>query len=411
MEDSMIGHNLLPKLIPVERVELAFSNSMIEQTDRQFDISVIVPTRNEAGNIRPLLSRIEQATRKMKTEVVFVDDSTDNTPDIIKDLHDKFSLQVVLIVRPPEGRGNGLGGAVAEGLRVARAPWACVMDGDLQHPPELILQLLEAAEKAKVDVVIGSRLAPGGDSSSLGSKRNLISRVFAMTTRAAFPMRLKNITDPLSGFFLVRRAAVDFNSLRPHGFKILLEILIRCPDLQIIEIPFQFGYRQSGDSKASVRETIRLFHLLFRLRLATNHSLIQFLAVGASGLVVNNLALAAFTEFAGLHYLLSAVVATQVSTLWNFGLTERWVFGQRPTEHSFLRRLISYMLLNNLMLLLRGPILSFTVERLGVHYLLSNLISLFALTLLRYAVADQWIWGKEVLPIQNKEATNEVAQA
>ena len=84
----------------------------------------------------------------MKTEVVFVDDSTDNTPDIIKDLHDKFSLQVVLIVRPPEGRGNGLGGAVAEGLRVARAPWACVMDGDLQHPPELILQLLRSCRES-----------------------------------------------------------------------------------------------------------------------------------------------------------------------------------------------------------------------------------------------------------------------
>ena len=389
----MIGDDVLQKLMSSQRVESTLSNSLLEQTDSQFDISIIVPTRNEAGNIRLLLSRIEQAIGQLQAEVIFVDDSTDDTPDVIKDLHEKFSLRVVLIVRSFEDRGNGLGGAVAEGLRVARAPWVCVMDGDLQHPPELIPQLLESTEKAKVDIVIASRLALGGDASSLGSKRNLISRVFAMTTRTTFPIRLKNVTDPLSGFFLVRRAAVDLHRLRPNGFKILLEILIRCPELKIKEIPFQFGYRQSGESKASLREMIRLFRLLFRLRLATNPGLVRFLAVGVSGLVVNNLALAAFTELAGLHYLLSAGVATQVSTLWNFGLTESWVFGQRQTKHTFLRRLASFLLINNLMLLLRGPLLSLMVERLGLHYLLSNLISLFALTLIRYVVADQWIWG------------------
>ena len=404
----MIGDDVFKGLVSLERVESALSNPVIEQRDRQFDISIIVPTRNEAGNIRALLSRIEQATGKIRAEVVFVDDSTDDTPDLIKDLCEKFSLEVVLIVRPPERRGNGLGGAVAEGLRVARAPWACVMDGDLQHPPELIPQLLESAEKAKVDVVIGSRLAMGGDSTSLGSKRNLISRVFAMTTRVAFPMRLKNVTDPLSGFFVVRCAAVDLNRLHPHGFKILLEILIRCPDLRLAEIPFQFGYRHTGDSKASLRETVRFFRLLLRLRLTMDPRFMRFLIVGASGLLVNNLALAAFTELSNIHYLVSAILATQVSTLWNFGLTESWVFQQRKAERSFLPRLSSFVLLNNLMLLLRGPLLSFMVERLGVHYLASNLISLFVLTLLRYVVADQWIWGKEtahqVLEIQNRSS-------
>jgi dolichol-phosphate mannosyltransferase len=405
MEDSMIGDNSLQNVAALEHVKPSSSSSWIKQSDSEFDISIVVPTRNEAGNIRPLLTRIEQATRKLHIEVVFVDDSTDNTPDTIQELQDKFSLQVVLIARPPERRGNGLGGAVVEGLRVARAPWICVMDGDLQHPPELIPQLLESAQRDKLDVVIGSRLAIGADASSLGSKRNLISRVFAMTTRIAFPMRLKNVTDPLSGFFLARRAAVDLNSLHPHGFKILLEILIRCPDLRIAEIPFQFGYRHTGDSKASLQETIRFFRLLLGLRLTTDERFARFLIVGASGLLVNNLALAAFTELSGIHYLLSAILATQVSTLWNFGLAESWVFRQRKSERSFLQRLSSFVLLNNLMLLLRGPLLSFMVEQLGVHYLASNLISLFALTLLRYVVADQWIWGKEiakqVLPIQN----------
>jgi dolichol-phosphate mannosyltransferase len=86
------------------------------------------------------------------------------------------------------------------------------------------------------------------------------------------------------------------------------------------------------------------------------------------------------------------VLATQVSTLWNFGLTEGWVFGQRTTERSFLTRLVSFLLMNNGMLLLRGPIMSLLVSQLGVHYVLANLLSLFAMTLLRYAFADKWIW-------------------
>jgi len=371
----------------------------------QFDISVIIPTRNEAGNIKPLLSRIEQATRGIKTEVIFVDDSADDTTQVIRGLRDQFSVQVVLIARPPERRADGLGGAVVEGLRAARAPWACVMDADLQHPPELIPQILNHAKAAKADIVVGSRLAKGGDASSLGFKRTLISRAFAMVTRTTFPVRLRKVTDPLSGFFIVRRAAVNLDSLHPDGFKIMLEILVRCPDLRVSEIPIHFGYRHAGESKASLRETIRFFRLLLRLRLASAQNFARFLAVGASGLVVNNVALAAFTELMGLHYLLSATIATQVSTLWNFSLTETWVFNQRNNERPILNRLFSFLLMNNLLLIARGPLLALMVEQLGVNYIISNLVSMCAITILRYIVADRWIWI-ETLPSKSSQIRN-----
>ena len=401
----MIGDNLLQEFARPERSEPSLSNSLTEQTDRQFAISVIVPTRNEARNIELLLSRITQATRGIKTEVIFVDDSNDTTAQVISHLCDHSSVQVVLIARPPERRRDGLGGAVVEGLKAAHAPWACVMDADLQHPPELIPQILNHAKAAKVDIVVGSRLAKGGDASSLGFKRTLISRAFAMVTRTAFPVRLRKVTDPLSGFFIVRRAAVNLDSLHPDGFKIVLEILIRCPDLRVSEIPIHFGYRHAGESKASLWETIRFFRLLLRLRLASAQNFARFLAVGTSGLVVNNLALAALTELMGIHYLLSVAVATQVSTLWNFSLTETWVFSQRRTEHPILNRLVSFLLMNNLLLILRGPLLAFMVERLGVHYIISNLASLCAITLLRYIVADRWIWI-ETLPSKSSRSRN-----
>ena len=182
-----------------------------------YDISLVIPTRNEAGNIEPLLMRIHQAVKGIATEVVFVDDSTDNTPEVIRKLQEWFPLPIKLIHRPKELRKNGLGGAVVEGFKATQAKWMCVMDADLQHPPEMIPRLYRQAQKSGADIVMGSRLAPGGDASSLGFTRTLISYAFAWTTRLTFPQRLRKVTDPLTGFFMTRRAAVNPEELRPAG--------------------------------------------------------------------------------------------------------------------------------------------------------------------------------------------------
>ncbi|MGB8984356.1 MAG: glycosyltransferase family 2 protein [Anaerolineales bacterium] len=370
--------------------------------ETKYELSLIIPTRNEAGNIEPLLMRLHQTLKGIAAEVVFVDDSTDETPAVIRKLQTWFPLEVRLVARPPERRRNGLGGAVVEGFQQARGTWVCVMDADLQHPPEVIPQLLYQAKQGGADLVMGSRLAPGGDASNLGFKRLFISQTFAWTTRLTFPQRLRKVTDPLTGFFLTRKSALKMNELKPDGFKILLEILVSHPELKVSEVPIHFGHRNAGESKASVKETIKFFRGLFRLRLAGQTNFARFLLVGASGLVINSLALLFFTELTAIHYILSAVLATQVSTLWNFGLTERWVFGQRDTKSAFWQRLVSFLAMNNAMLLLRGPIMALLVSQLGVHYVLSNLISLFAMTLLRYLLADRWIWNKTKKPTTEK---------
>lgn len=381
-------------ILDIGELETLSSLSQNHKTPTQFALSMVIPTRNEAGNIEPLLARIAQATRGTSLEVIFVDDSTDDTTEVIRSLQDRFSFRITLITRPLERRKSGLGGAVVEGFKVAQAPWVCVMDADLQHPPEFIPKILKHAQKTGSDIVVGSRLAAGGDASSLGFRRTIISHVFAITTRVTFHQRLRNVTDPLTGFFVLRRSAVNPDDLYPDGFKVLLEILVSHPALIVSEIPIQFGYRNAGESKASLQETMRFLRGLFRLRLAGNENFIRFLVVGLSGLVVNTVALAAFTEFAAFNLLLSALLATQASTLWNFGLTETWVFRKRTTKRPLLRRLASFLLINNLLLLLRGPMLAFMVTQLGVHYLMSNLISLVTLTMLRYIVADRVIWNK-----------------
>src|SRR5215216_1937318 len=378
----MIENKLPQSLMPVK-----------QEFETIYDISLVIPTRNEAGNIEPLLMRVHQAVKGIATEVVFVDDSTDNTPEVIGKLQEWFPLPIKLIHRPQAERKNGLGGAVVEGFKAAQGKWMCVMDADLQHPPEMIPRLFRQAQKSGADVVMGSRLAPGGDASSLGLTRSVISYVFAWTTRLTFPQRLRKVTDPLTGFFMTRRAALNPQELQPDGFKILLEILVSHPHLKVSEVPIQFGYRNAGESKASVSETVKFFRGLLRLRLAGNTHFVKFLLVGLSGLLVNSLVLWGFAELTAMHYLIAAIVATQASTLWNFGLTESWVFGKRATDRPFVTRLVSFLLMNNAMLLLRGPILTLLVSQWGVHYLLANLASLFAMTVLRYLLADKWIWN------------------
>jgi putative flippase GtrA len=185
-----------------------------------------------------------------------------------------------------------------------------------------------------------------------------------------------------------------------------LEILVRHPELRVAEIPFEFGNRHAGESKASTKEVARLMRHMFKLRMLSLKHLGRFLAVGASGLIVNNVLMALFVELFGLHYLTSAIFATQGSTLWNFSGTELWVFKDRPQQQGHLwRRLVSFLLLSNVMLMMRGPMLAVFVSGLGMHYLAANLLSITLMTLLRYAVADRLIWrnGKGEMMKSQKE--------
>jgi dolichol-phosphate mannosyltransferase len=233
-------------------------------------ISLVIPTRNEAGNVQELAARIERASTGISTEILFVDDSDDETPEVIRDVSQGSRLSVSLIHRPPDQRGNGLGGAVVEGMRVASGHWVCVMDADLQHPPELIPTLLNIARDEGADIVVASRYTGSGEAPDLGPMRLAASRLSSFAARLLFPGRIRNVSDSLSGFFLVRRGAIDPDILRPRGFKILFEILVRFPDLNVAEVPFHFQTRYSGESKMSLREGLRYVTLLLDLRFGTH---------------------------------------------------------------------------------------------------------------------------------------------
>jgi len=358
-------------------------------------LSVIVPTRNEAGNIEALLARIENVFKDTCVEVIFVDDSTDDTPQVVEAAKEHFpALQVRLIHRPPEQRTDGLGGAVVAGLNAAQSKYACVMDGDLQHPPELVPVLLKTATEKRADLVVATRRSETSQVGGLNMVRNLISLVLDMIARIFFPHELRGVSDPLTGFFLVRVAALNLKALRPKGFKILMEILVRNPNLHKAEVPFSFGKRLSGQSKASAAEAWKYFNLLWTLRFNGEFSRFTgFAVVGVSGILVNSLVLFLATDTLHIYYLVSVGLATVASTLWNFVLTEGWVYRSQTQAAGRARRLGLFFIINTLALSLRTPVVYLLTTLLSIHYVVSNLLSLAVLTILRFEFADNIIWS------------------
>jgi dolichol-phosphate mannosyltransferase len=359
-------------------------------------LSVIVPTRNEAGNVEMLLVSIEKAFGGRSIEVIFVDDSTDNTPQVVERVGPQFpGLNVRLIHRQPAERVGGLGGAVVTGLRAARADYACVMDGDLQHPPELLPVLLHTALEQQADLVVATRRSNESRVTGLNVARDTISRALDLTGRVFFPRQLRGVSDPLTGFFLVRVKSIDLDALRPKGFKILLEILVRNPDLRKAEVPFHFRERFAGESKASAKEAWRYLHLLLNLRFGEGFlRFMGFALVGLSGVLVNSLALAFATETLHIYYMVSVALATVASTLWNFSLTELWVYGSGSQAKGRARRFGLFFVMNSIALSLRSPLIYVMTAVFGIYYLVSNLVSLVALTVLRFVLADNVIWGQ-----------------
>ncbi len=356
-------------------------------------ITLIVPTRNEAGNIAPLLTKLAEIKTEPGLDVLFVDDSTDNTPQIVSELSDRCPFPIRLLARSPERR-NGLSGAVVDGIREAKGDWICVMDADLQHPPEAIPLLWEQAMRTGADMVVGSRQGDFFGPLGLTRIRSFTSKALTILARMVFPQTLKNVSDPLTGLFLVRRSAIDADVLRPDGFKILLEILVRCPALHVSEILFNFAPRNEGESKADVREGIRfLRHLLF-LRVTVNPHLIRFLIAISLGIVFNSLLLWILVDSLQVQIFVASIAAVELFFFWMQIGFHFWVF--RDQEQADLRRgfwssfLASQLFLIIVYLPVLWLLLSFTLA----HYLLINMIALFLVGLIRYGLSEQWIWTR-----------------
>jgi dolichol-phosphate mannosyltransferase len=221
-------------------------------------LSVIVPTLNEAENIEGIINRILTGGASVDMEIIVVDDaSRDDTQPIVRRL--SKTLPVTLLAR--ENPKDGLAGAVLAGARAARARVVMVIDADGSHPPEKIPDLARPVIKGDLDMVIGSRYAPGGSTPGWSRKRRLMSRA---ASACAWP--LTDVHDALSGFFAVRKELMAEIPSDAAGFKIALEILVRGGDsLRVGEVPIAFRDRELGQSKMGTGVILTYFRRLVAL--------------------------------------------------------------------------------------------------------------------------------------------------
>lgn len=363
-------------------------------------VTIVVPTFNESGNVRQLLHQItESVPARLPCEVVFVDDSTDDTPEVIRQAAQDCPFPVTVLHR--EEPVGGLGGAVVEGLRAATSDWIVVMDGDCQHPPSLVPELVATGERSHAGLVVASRYIKGGSRAGLaGSYRVAVSRGATWLTKSLFPRRLHGISDPMSGFFAIRRSAVTADVLKPLGYKILLELAVRSRPRQVAEVPFVFQDRFAGESKSTAQEGLRFLRHLAGLRTASPVArMVGFGLIGLSGFVPNLVGLWALTGL-GLHYVPAEILANQLGVAWNFVLIEHLLFRDRRAHRRWWDRAGRFALLANADLVLRIPLIALFVDRFGMGALSATALALVTTFVLRFLGTEALVY----LPRRKKDA-------
>ena len=304
------------------------------------ELTVVVPAYRERENVLPLLSALEAALSECDWEAIFVvDDAFDGTEDIVRERAQQDG-RVRCIHRI--GR-RGLASACIEGMLASSAPYVAVMDADLQHDEKLLPGLLAAAQHQGADVVVASRYMQGGSTGELAPDRVRISRLASALSRVL----CKGITDPMSGFFVVRRTFLQrvVRRLYGRGFKILLDLVAAARgEVRIVELPYRMRSRAFGESKLGARVIAEyfmliLYHLTGRLLPA------RFFLFGAVGITGVGVQLAVlwllFPE--SKNFLLSQTFATLAAMTSNFFLNNAITYGdQRLRGRRMWRGLLSF---------------------------------------------------------------------
>lgn len=308
-------------------------------TEHSPEVTIVVPTYQEVDSLGPLLERIGAVRAAgLDLEVLIIDDdSQDGTEELIGSL----SLDWARLVIRTEDRG--LSAAVLCGLGLARGRILVVMDADLSHPPEVIPQFVSALDGG-ADFVVGSRYVPGGTTEDgWGVLRWVNSKVATYMARPFTTVR-----DPMSGFLGFRRdtwsSAVD---LDPVGYKIGLELIVKCRCRHVSEVPIHFSTRQLGESKLSLRVQLQyLTHIvrLARWKFPEWSSFVPFAMVGVSGVVVYAALLWLFHSWLGARVPedVLIIMAIAVTMVWNF-VFDRWLAFWYAREQSILRQFVAFM--------------------------------------------------------------------
>jgi dolichol-phosphate mannosyltransferase len=369
--------------------------------EQSLALSVVVPTRNEEQNVRVLVERIAKNLDGINYEIVFVDDSTDQTPSIIRELMCNHG-NIRMIHRQNEEQKGGLATAVIRGFTEAEGTYICVMDSDLQHPPQMIPTLLEAA--SGVDIVVASRYRKGGSYEGLsGPFRKFVSVALKEFTRTVFFPKLNKVTDPLSGFFLVRRDILQDVAFAPTGFKILLEILVRCRWKVVHEVPYKFAVRADGKSKANVGQGMSFLLHMMKLfwTVPQTGRFWKFGLVGGLVALIGSGLLYIFVDILSIEKNTAYFVQAFISLQLNFNLNDQFTWVERRGQNGrYWSRWVKFHTTRILSVIL-SQIFFALLTALGVHYMLVYVMCIMVAMVFNYLTSDRFVFlptkqGKEV---------------
>jgi dolichol-phosphate mannosyltransferase len=337
-------------------------------------ISLVVPTYNERGNINTLVERTGKALASTREpfELIIVDDnSPDGTADAVRALQgDRPWLQ--LLVRT---EGRGLSTAVMAGWDMARGDVLGCMDADLQHPPEVLSNLVETLRTSGADVVVGSRHVRGGGVSDWSLARRFVSWTATVLATMILPGTLGEVRDPMSGFFLLRRDVIRGGGLKPRGYKILLEVLAKGDYARVREVPFVFEERVEGGSKIGTSIMWDYIVHLARISFETGEAarIAKFALVGLSGALVNLFCYRWLVTLPGWTVWLAATSAAAIAIVNNFVWNETFTFPEThrasPGSGPMFRRFLMFTLISLVGLLLNVAVVELLVAKLRVPWL------------------------------------------
>jgi dolichol-phosphate mannosyltransferase len=333
------------------KVKLTFSVQFMKQTaptdrplirdvHRPIELSIVVPTYNERDNVEHLIEKIERTLVDIEWEIIFVDDdSPDGTADFVRALapskpHVRCHQRI--------GR-RGLSRAVIEGMLGSSAPVIVVMDADLQHDETILLTMFDRIRGDKAEIVVGSRYCAGGSIGDWNRQRAAASRLAKFLSRAIVTAPL---TDPMSGFFMIRRDTFHriVRRLSGEGYKILLDLFASAPEpLRFVEVPYTFRERAAGVSKVDSAVAWEYLLLLFDKKFGhmVPARFMLFSLVGLSGVGVHLLALAIAFKILGLDFPVAQGIATVTAMTSNFGLNNILTYRDMRLQG---RRLVSGLL-------------------------------------------------------------------
>ena len=335
-------------LVPVPSGVLEIADLPIPQTtseDCPLKFSLILPTYNEADNIQDIvkiLSHLLDQSIAGEYELIVVDDnSPDNTWKLALELTSDYP-QLRVMRRVEE---KGLSTAVIRGWQVAKGEILGVIDADLQHPPEVLQQLLGEMEKG-ADLAVASRHVEGGGVSQWSIVRRFLSRGAQMLGLMILPEVIGRLSDPMSGYFMVRRGAIAGKPLSPVGYKILIEVTARGKIRWLAEAGYVFRERQAGESKVTWKQYIEYLQHLVRLRLSLSARFIQFCLVGFSGLFVDLTVFSLLRKGLELGLTRSTILSAEVAIVNNFLWNDLWTFrdisSRQPGKRQRLKRFIKF---------------------------------------------------------------------